>query len=158
MFNYCPDCGTKNEGWNFCPTCGRALSETAPTTSKKAADNKELDSVLSMIKKFEAELADAENDEATLLSMPAENLGLFSREMQYRLKNTTIDNADIGVSFSLDQYTEGLPSIYAKFKISSIDIHDDGAQYVAKVSFTALAMIDVLVLSEQPLYIGLPTN
>ncbi len=71
MFNYCPDCGTKNEGWNFCPTCGRALSQAAPKTSKKATDNKELDSILSMIKKFEAELEDAENDEATLLSMPA---------------------------------------------------------------------------------------
>lgn len=137
----------------------RALDINAFLSENASVTLNEIVAMLITSDEGEAATADDVIDAAlSLLSMPAENLGVFTREMQYRLANTTIDSASIGISFSLDKNTEGLPSFYAKFQISSIDIHDDGAQYVAKVSFTALAMIDVIVLSEHPLYIGLPKN
>lgn len=91
-----------------------------------------------------------------VLSMPIENLGIITREMQYRLKNTVIEKAVVGMSFSLNASNGYLPSFYANFKLSSIDIHEDGAQYVAKIEYGASATLTVISFSDTEIKMGLP--
>lgn len=29
-YNYCPSCGTKNNGYSYCPNCGKSLNNFTP--------------------------------------------------------------------------------------------------------------------------------